>query len=203
VAIGCEDLFVTISRVFLARHGQTEWNLIRRRQGELDSPLTALGVEQATRNAEVLRGQNIDAIFTSPLGRAARTAEIIAAAVGVPVVVVNELSEVRHGRFAGLSNVEIRMRHPAAFVRRSKDRYHWRFPDGESYADADQRAEGALAVVGEHGAASPLIVSHEMIGRMLLRNLLLLDPREALGLTHPNDVIYEVDVASRTMRLVG
>jgi len=60
--------------VFLARHGQTQWNLQGRRQGRLDSPLTRTGVEQANRHAVVLQGRGIDGIFTSPLGRAVTTA---------------------------------------------------------------------------------------------------------------------------------
>ncbi|MFD7158171.1 histidine phosphatase family protein [Kribbella sp. NPDC059898] len=57
---------------YLARHGQTEWNVAGRRQGRLDSPLTALGLEQARRNGRLLTRENIDAAFTSPLGRAHR-----------------------------------------------------------------------------------------------------------------------------------
>jgi probable phosphoglycerate mutase len=55
--------------VYLARHGQTEWNAAGRRQGRLDSPLTALGLQQAAQNAELLSAQGIDAIFASPVGR--------------------------------------------------------------------------------------------------------------------------------------
>jgi probable phosphoglycerate mutase len=81
-------------RVFLARHGQTEPNLERRRQGQLDSALTAGGVEQAHRHAVVLRPYAIDGIFTSPLGRAVATADIIGAHLGPAVAVVDELTEV-------------------------------------------------------------------------------------------------------------
>jgi broad specificity phosphatase PhoE len=66
--------------VLLARHGQTEWNALGRRQGQLDSPLTAAGVEQAHRHAKTVAVRGIDGIFTSPLGRALTTAEIIAGA---------------------------------------------------------------------------------------------------------------------------
>lgn len=57
-----------MDEVFLARHGQTEWNVQRRRQGQLDSPLTSLGVQQARCNADLLRPCSADAVITSPLG---------------------------------------------------------------------------------------------------------------------------------------
>ncbi|MFD1051348.1 histidine phosphatase family protein, partial [Kibdelosporangium lantanae] len=63
-------------------------------------------------------------------------------------------------------------------------------------ADVDQRAARALAHV--HGTRV-LIVSHEMIGRVLLRNLLDLDPADILDRAQPNGVVYEVDAAARTL----
>jgi probable phosphoglycerate mutase len=177
--------------VLLARHGQTEWNVLGRRQGQLDSPLTADGVAQAHRHAAALAGTDLDGIFTSPLGRAATTAAVIGAATGLRVTVVDELAEVHHGDFAGLTNADIAARHPAAARERARDKYHWRFPNGESYADADHRAAAALRLVAR-AARQPLIVSHEMIGRMLLRNLLAEEPAEALRRDQPHDVIYVV-----------
>jgi broad specificity phosphatase PhoE len=181
----------TVNRVLLARHGQTEWNVLGRRQGQLDSPLTAAGLAQARNHAETLATQDVDAIFTSPLGRAATTAQIIAEVTGLHVTVVDDLAEVHHGDFAGLTNADITRRHPHAARERAEDKYHWRFPNGESYADADHRANKALRTIAEQ-ARNPLIVSHEMIGRMLLRNLLAEDPHEALRRNQPHDVIYAV-----------
>jgi len=184
-------------RVLLARHGQTEWNVLGRRQGQLDSPLTAAGLAQAHRHARSLADHDLDAIFTSPLGRAATTAAVIAEAVGLPVTVVDELAEVHHGDFAGLTNADIAERHPTAARERAQDKYHWRFPNGESYADADLRAAKALAFVAQQ-SRTPLIVSHEMIGRMLLRNLLDEDPADALRRDQPHDVIYVVSDGTLT-----
>ena len=186
-------------RVFLARHGQTEWNLQRRRQGQLDSPLTADGVEQAHRHAAFLRPHAVDAIFASPLGRARATADIIGGHLDLPVIAIDELAEVHHGSFAGLTDEEINTRHPDSWRRRSTDKYRWSFPDGESYADADVRAGRALARIGGYPARRPLVVSHEMFGRMLRRHLLGLDPDEALAGVQPNDVIYSTDPRTRAI----
>jgi broad specificity phosphatase PhoE len=179
--------------VVLARHGETEWNRAGRRQGQLDSPLTERGVRQAIVLGHGVAALSIDVIFTSPLGRASATAGSCAERLRVPVVPVAELAEVDHGRMAGLTREEIEQAFPGALARRAQDKYRWRFPGGESYADADHRAGTALALIDAAGAQHPLIVSHEMIGRMLLRHLLDADAATALTWTQPHNVIYRVD----------
>jgi broad specificity phosphatase PhoE len=181
-------------QVFLARHGQTEWNRLGRRQGQLDSPLTALGERQADSLARTVAGlPGIDGVFSSPLGRAAMTAARCAQVLGLAVTVVQELAEVHHGAMAGLTASEIEARFPGAMNRRQQDKYQWRFPGGESYADASRRAAGALAQIAGYRSRRPLIVSHEMIGRMLIRHLLAASPATALSWSHPHDVLYQID----------
>ncbi len=104
-----------------------------------------------------------------------------------------------HGDMAGMTNEEIERAFPGELARRSLDKYQWRFPNGESYADADLRAASALCQVAESGSSRPLLVTHEMIARMLLRNLLTLEPKEALTLGLLHSVIYRVHVESKTV----
>lgn len=188
-----------VTEVFLARHGETEWNRAGRRQGQLDAPLTPAGMADVRRVANGLRGLPIDAVFSSPLGRALASAQLYADALGSTVVTVDELAEIHHGAMAGLSGEEIEAAFPGEMSRRVADKYRWRFPDGESYAEGDVRAAHALRVVGESGTARPLLVSHEMIGRMLLRNLLDLAPDEALAYGHPHEVVYRIDVGAKSL----
>ena len=133
-----------LEEVFVARHAETEWNRLGRRQGQLDSPLTAAGRHHAERLAARLVGLGIDGVFASPLGRAVTTAEVCGRALGRPVVLVDELAEVHHGAMAGLTSTEIERAFPGQMALRAANRYGWRFPDGESYADADRRAAVAL-----------------------------------------------------------
>jgi len=189
--------------VYLARHGQTEWNLAGRRQGQLDSPLTADGLDQARRVAGVMAYRRVDGVFTSPLGRAMVTAELCSHDLGVPLIVVNDLAEVDHGLMAGLTNAEIDQAFPGQLELRSANKYSWRFPEGESYSDVDRRAGEALRQIALHDASRPLIVSHEMIGRMLLRNLLDLDPEEALRWIHPHNIVRHIDMTTGTLSTLG
>ena len=175
--------------VYLARHGQTQWNVEGRRQGRLDSPLTPRGQLQARRNADLLSDQGIDSLFTSPLGRARRTAEILGETLGLPAQALEDLAEVAHGTWSGLTSAEIDAGWPGQRAAREQDKYAFRFPDGESYADADVRAGRALLEIARTGARRPLLVSHEMIGRMLLQQLGVAD---VLRLRQPSDVVYVV-----------
>jgi broad specificity phosphatase PhoE len=100
--------------VLVARHGQTEWNELGRRQGRLDSPLTSLGEQQARLLARaVAQLPGVGGIFSSPLRRALRTAAACGEVLGLPVTVVKELTEVHHGVMAGLTAAEVETRFPA------------------------------------------------------------------------------------------
>jgi broad specificity phosphatase PhoE len=198
--VGLQVVFAFES-VYLARHGQTVWNLEGRPQGRLDSPLTPEGVMQVRRNAAAVRREPVDGLFSSPLGRAWTSAAVFAAALGLPVQVLDELSEVDHGELSGLTRAEIAAAWPGQAEARARDKYSYRFPGGESYADAEIRAGRALARIARSGVRAPLLVSHEMIGRMLLKNLAGLDRVEALRLSHPSDVVYKVHPALGTIEV--
>src|SRR5438132_5986301 len=107
------------SRMFLALHGQTEWNRDGRVQGQLDSPLTEHGRRQAVTAARILGGQNLVSgtfeIVCSPLGRTRETARIIAAELGFDVSAIRSderLREVSLGQWDGHTRAEIEARWP-------------------------------------------------------------------------------------------
>lgn len=189
-----------MSILLLARHGETEWNVLGRRQGQLDSPLTDRGYLHARRLAALAENLAVTSVFSSPLGRALTTATTCALRLGVPVTVIDQLAELDHGEMAGLTTAEIMQRYPERWQQRVLDKYSWRFPGGESYADVYLRAGQALNRIAAFASARPLVVSHEMIGRMLIKNLRDLPPAEALGLNQPHDVVYEVDPAGGALR---
>ena len=191
---GCENGLVgfAVRRFLVVRHGETEWNRMGRRQGQLDSPLTEDGWRHAETVADLCAALGADSVFSSPLRRARATADVVGSWLSLPVVVISDLAEIDHGAFAGLTNDEIEARHPGELARRARSKYSWSFPGGESYADADVRAGSALDAVAATGAISPVLVTHEMIGRMLLRTLLRLDTQDALEQSLPHGSVIEV-----------
>ncbi len=190
---------LAMEEVYLVRHGETEWNLTGRRQGQLDSPLSESGMMEVQRTAKRIESLPVDGVFSSPLGRAISTAQTYAHALDQAITALDDLRELDHGDMAGMTNEEIERAFPGELARRSRGKYEWRFPNGESYADADLRAASALRQVAESGSSRPLVVTHEMIARMLLLNLLTLEPKEALTLGLLHGVIYRVHVESKTV----
>jgi probable phosphoglycerate mutase len=183
--------------VLLVRHGETEWNRIRRYQGWLDSPLTPAGITQAEAIGRVLSGLPEAAgaeIVASPIGRARCTAEIIAACLSegrgrqTPIRFDERLREISLGSWDGLDKREIKRRAPELFAGEG-GRWEWYFrtPDGETYNAFAARIAAWLADLGP----DPVIaVSHGVVTRVL-RGLYAGMPRgEALRLAVPQDRIF-------------
>jgi glucosyl-3-phosphoglycerate phosphatase len=145
-------------RLVLWRHGQTQWNVEGRFQGQSDIPLDPEGEQQAERAARLLAGLRPDAIVSSDLGRAMATAAPLARLTGLTVTPDKDLRERYGGLWEGLTDADIRTRWPAEHA-------EWMPPEGESSATVAERAgvaleriasgmaPGTLVVVVSHGAA--------------------------------------------------
>lgn len=155
--------------MFLLRHGETEWNVAGRLQGRDDSPLTARGLAQARDAATALAREGVTRIYTSPLGRARATAAHVAAASGAGITEVAALAEIDFGEASGLTLAAAEERFPGLAAARADDRWGYRWPGGESYADAGARLAGWLATAPEGvWADDALVVSHQSLLRAWL-----------------------------------
>lgn len=157
------------------RHGETDWNRIRRLQGHTDIALNQTGVDQAVRLAEALASESIATIHSSDLGRALATAEPVAAALGLTVRHDPLLRERNYGLLEGKTFAEILEHYPEEAERlRLRDASH-RMPDGESQEEFFLRVVGAVRAIAteeeRHGedARNVLIVTHGGVLDMLYR----------------------------------
>src|SRR5690242_14633994 len=123
-----------MTELLVVRHGETEWNLQGRMQGQQDSPLTPLGLQQARQLARRLRAVPHVALYSSDLGRAHRTARCVADETKQAIVSDKGLRERTFGIFEGLTNAEIQVKHPDLYVPFSKRDPHFAMPGGESAA---------------------------------------------------------------------
>ena len=145
--------------VYLARHGQSDWNAEGRWQGNADRPLTELGRQQAEDLAERLAGVPLDAVYSSDLRRARETAERVAARQGLEVRTRTELREVDVGSWSGLSRPEVEERFPDAFARWRDGGHGW--DDGETYDSMTNRVVAAvLEIAAAHPDGAVLVVAH-------------------------------------------
>lgn len=148
-----------MTTVYLARHGQSDWNAAGRWQGHADRPLTALGLRQAAELAEELAGVPLDAVYSSDLRRARETAEAVAAPRGLPVVVLRDLREVDVGSWSGLTRAEAKERFPREFGRWTDGGHGWH--DGETYERMAERVVEAVGrIAAGHSGGTLLVVSH-------------------------------------------
>ena len=144
----------------MARHGQTQWNVEGRWQGSTDIPLDDIGQTQANILAERLGRYPIQAVYTSPLSRAAVTAEASAKKLGLEVNYHDGLKEICLGDWEGLNLPEIRMKHPAEYAKWESDMGAQVGMGVESNHDAQMRGQAALLEICETEKKDTLIVSH-------------------------------------------
>jgi probable phosphoglycerate mutase len=176
-APGWSDLRGKPATTVLLRHGETPLSPERRFAGRGDIPLTEAGVRQAAAAAQRLAARgDIGAIVSSPLQRARRTAEAVAAAAGVPLVVQDAWAEADFGEWEGLTFPEVAERWPdeaGAWVAHSEVAP----PGGESIAAASERVlSGLAALLAAHPGETVLIVSHVTPMKVLLQHALLAPP---------------------------
>lgn len=161
--------------LFLVRHGQNPANLTREfSYKKVDYPLTDLGVRQAEQTAAYFTAmhasQPIDAIFSSPLKRAVQTAEIIGAATGHDVIIVEEFREINCGDFDGAPPTDALWQHHDQILRSWRDGDHGaRFPGGEDFHMLRARARTGLAqaVAGRAGQQVVIVAHGGIIGASL------------------------------------
>jgi broad specificity phosphatase PhoE len=148
-----------VTTIFLARHGESDWNVEERFQGHSDRPLTERGRKQARALADLVGAEKIDAVYTSPLSRARETAEIVAARAGLEAVALPDLREVDTGSWSGLSRADVEARFPEGFARWRSGGSGWE--NGESYDEMAERVIGALRKIAEdHPDGRVLVISH-------------------------------------------
>ena len=172
--------------IILIRHGETDWNRVRRLQGHIDIGLNARGMQQAQALATALAGEAVEAIYASDLQRARDTAEAIAAKHQLPVKIDPALRERCYGAFEGLMYDEISTHFPEAFAQwRARDPYA-RFPAGERSAETlhefSLRAVAAVTLLArQHQGGKIVIVTHGGVLDCIYRaayNMGLFEPRE-------------------------
>jgi len=157
-----------MTKLYLARHGETDWNLEHRWQGHADPPLNETGRAQARMLGGLIAGFGIESVWSSDLVRARETAEIVARGLGLVVRPDPRLREVDVGEWSGLTMAEVEARFPAGAERRRAGGLGWE--RGETYESLASRSEEALLEVDALSAHRPvLVVTHGGVMRTARR----------------------------------
>jgi broad specificity phosphatase PhoE len=156
-----------VASIYLARHGQTAYNLEGRFQGHLPVPLDEAGRAQALELAERAAAHRFAVLWSSPLLRARETAAAIARRTGLEVREDERLAETDAGDWTDKSFAEVRARSPAAFDSFVAGERAFAFPGGESLVQQQERVSEALSEI-ERGELPALVVCHGMVIRAAL-----------------------------------
>ena len=182
--------------IYLVRHGETEWNRIRRYQGWSDSPLTDAGRAQAQAIGHLLcslpEARSAE-LVASPLGRARHTAEIIRQCLGrsEPLRFDDRLRELSFGSWDGFTRAEIAALMPGAFDEERRDEWYFATPDGETYEVFAGRV-GAWLAESQSGGQSLIVVTHGVVTRILRGLYAGLSRAAAMRLPVPQDRIFRL-----------
>jgi probable phosphoglycerate mutase len=182
----------SVLRIYLARHGQTDWNAEHRLQGATDTVLNSAGRVQAARLAERLRGLKVDAVYSSTLNRSRETANIVRGAV--PLEPLAGLNERRLGVFEGRRADATDPATAREYARRSQD------PDdtldgGESLTQFFERVRATVTAIRTGRASGTiLIVGHGGTNQMIVRALLGLPAQQAQSFEQANDDLYMIEL---------
>ena len=150
-----------MTQLCLVRHGQTDWNLEGRYQGQSDVPLNENGLAQAKSLTEQLKGQTFSAIYSSDLMRARQTAELIAKMLGITMQIEPRLREINQGEWEGVLVDDIKARYAEIWSQRTVDPANVRPPGGETVGEVATRVYAALDDIARlFPTEHVLVVSH-------------------------------------------
>lgn len=185
----------TFGTLLLARHVETQWNRSGRIMGQWDSQITVEGLARIRVLADILKSQGIDRIVSSPLGRAALTASVYSQTLSVPLHFNPKLSELSAGVWQGQLRIEVSQQGARLF----RSTWYDRPPNGESYADAEDRIGIFLNEISSYREEAILIIGHAGINRVILKMRLNLKPSDAVKLLFPHDATYRIDSSDRAV----
>lgn len=172
--------------LYFVRHGETDFNVAKRLQGQYQTSLNAHGRQQAAHSGELLRdlfardrltAGDFDYV-SSPLNRARETMEIVRGMLGLEPAAYNtddRLMEISYGSWEGLTLAEVKAHEPGVLARRERDKWDFAPPGGESYHDVAKRVADWYTSV----TRDTVVVAHGGVARVLIANFHILPDEEA------------------------
>ena len=164
-----------MAEIILVRHGETEWNVAEVFRGRSDVELNETGIKQAKLLAEYLSDLKLDAIYSSPLKRALKAAEMIASYHKLDVEIAPGLIDFNYGGWQGLPHQEVKNKYKELYAQWINSPNKVKMPAGESLNDVRKRATGVVDNIIAKYEGTVVLVSHRVVNKVLICALLGLD----------------------------
>jgi alpha-ribazole phosphatase len=169
-----------MAKLYLIRHGETEYNNSMRFQGQIDIPLNEKGIEQAEKVAAFFKDIPLQSIYSSSLQRALATAEIIGRAKGIKPQATDALREMSFGIWENMNSKDIQKKYAKEWKDFFASPADTRIPQGESMSEVQKRAYPVVQqILDEHPDGDVAFVAHGGIIRVLICTMLGLDLNRA------------------------
>ena len=192
-------------RLIIVRHGESEWNRLGRYQGQADAPLSELGISQAEALAARLKRETFDAIFASPLQRAAQTAEAIARYhPDVPFQHEPAIMEIHHGDWQGLYIQDIVARYADELREWRRHPTRSQFPNGESFSNILKRViDFKDHLLNDYADRTVLISTHDVVVKIFVADALGMNMDRINGIWVTNASISVIEYGDDLPYLVS
>ncbi|MGA2670783.1 MAG: histidine phosphatase family protein [Dehalococcoidia bacterium] len=164
-----------MTKLILARHGETVWNVEKLYRGRTDVNLDEVGIKQAELLGKYLSNWKLEAIYSSPLRRALDTANIVARYQKIGVHIAEGFIDFDYGEWQSLPEEEAKRLYPTLHNEWHNNPHKVKMPGGESLEDVRRRATEVVNDVISKYQGSILLVSHRVVNKVLICSLLGLD----------------------------
>jgi phosphoserine phosphatase len=159
-------------KLYIVRHGETEWNKEEVFRGRKDIPLNDTGKRQAEMVGAYFAARTVNRIVASPLSRATVTADAISRTTKVRVEAMEEFTDINFGTWEGLPLTDVEKRFPADFASWKTSPEKTRIEGGETLAEVRDRVSRAIATIGSDHAESIVVVTHRVICKLIVLSCL-------------------------------
>lgn len=188
-------------KLYIIRHGQTDWNIAKKIQGRQDIPLNERGHFQAQCLGKAMENRPITAVFSSPQIRAMETAIAVASPAGVPVIPVRDLMEINYGVWEGKTEEELLRDDRALYEAWWSHPAETAPPEGESINQVNERCRQAWKEIKPQLTGDAAIVAHGGLLAHFMEQLLGSESIAASTVAH-NASITTIEYEPETERFV-
>jgi probable phosphoglycerate mutase len=183
--------FYPLINIYIARHGETTWNVEGRIQGRSDPGLSPKGQQQSLALLDHLKNRSLSAIYSSTLQRSILTAQPIANHFDLPIRKESELDEIAFGILEGRNLYQFDEVTQSEWRRFKDDRFSYRIPGAENYTDVANRIKPFIEkTLRDHEGQEVLIVGHRVVNRLLIGMFLEFPLEWVLKIEQTHDCLY-------------
>jgi broad specificity phosphatase PhoE len=181
-------------KIYIARHGETPWNVEGKVQGRSDPGLSLKGYDQSLALSGQLKGRPFSAIYTSTLQRSILTAQPIAKFLNLPIQKQPELDEIAFGILEGVQMSGLDGELKREWEQFKENRFTYRIPGAENFTDVANRVKSFKEeILRNHEGEEILIIGHKIVNRFLIGMLLEYPLEDIPKLEQTNGCVYLVE----------